>query len=100
MKKRSIRSVVIGAALAVGLALSASIPAEAATLTQYCNWPQRAAVQIRTAPSGTVIAYSPGGTYMGSKGASTPQTITWYTPWEDIRFVTSGYISSQSTWCY
>lgn len=99
MKNKFVKGL-IAMGMAAGLTLAVTTPAEAFSSTRSCNWPQRSAIEFRTNPSANVNAYSHGGTFLGSKASSTPRTITWYTPWEDVRFVSSGYIAWYSTWCY
>jgi hypothetical protein len=78
-------------ALAIGLTLAATTPAEAVTLYRYCNWPQHSAVYVHWSLGrvGTVTAYSPGGTRLGSR---TGRWIEWKSPWEDVKWSASGYV--------
>lgn len=85
-----------GIVAAIGLTLTASVPAQAVTMdrSQHCNWPQKATVYPNNL-QGTARfeAYSPSGWHLGTAYLTNGQR--WYTPWEDITVF--GY-SSDGFW--
>ena len=111
MKKalKRITQVAAASALAVGMTLATSIPAEAASYTRYSYCTGASSiVDVRT-PSYTAIraqAYSlRDGRYLGSRTINGTR-LNWGPGWnggygEDIRFyITTGINASQiTTWC-
>jgi uncharacterized membrane protein YesL len=75
--RRRIIAALIALGTVAGIGIVGTAPAQAASSTQYCNWPNRARRL---------------GSTSGSHGF-------WYTGWEDVRFVING-ASSYSTACY
>jgi hypothetical protein len=90
--RRRIIAALIALGTVAGIGIVGTAPAQAASSTQYCNWPNRA----RWTGNATVVAYSPSGWRLGSTSGSHG---FWYTGWEDVRFVING-ASSYSTACY
>lgn len=99
MKKilRKIGLALTGMAMAAGLAIVTTVPAEAVTMSrvQHCNWPQKATVQVNgNSTSWRLDAYSPSGWKLGSYYGN--GFGVWHTPWEDVSVW--GYSSDGSWW--
>lgn len=84
--------------LAIGLAFATSTPAQAVTLYRYCNWPYKSSINVDFpgVSSGSATAYSPGGAYLGRRTGT--GGLTWKSPWEDVKWVPSSYVTV-TTYC-
>ena len=104
MKTRSkLARVLTAGALALGLTAVTATPAEAwqyYSTSRYCNWPYKVSIGAYTTVGVrlTIKAYSPGGTYLGSKSGY--GNVQWATPWEDLSIRLDGPNTiTYSTWC-